>query len=132
GSVHRRGDPGVLPGPNGELQGAECRRVPGPAAEERDGENPPAVALRTERAMWPRALGRLVGRIRRWHVDRREPAAVERRRDRRGVPASDPGIDRAVDEGIGWLGRAQDETASRDDGVAAWFSLRSGWSASYP
>jgi hypothetical protein len=82
--------------------------------------------------VWPRAVRRLLGRIRRWQADRRQPAAVERRRDRRGVPSSDPGIERAVDEGIGWLGRAQDESASRDGGVAAWFSLSSGWSTSYP
>ena len=58
--------------------------------------------------------------------------AAEVRRDRRGLPAADPGIDRAVAEAVAWLGRAQDRSASRDGGVAATYSLKTGWDASYP
>lgn len=61
------------------------------------------------------------------------PAAkAERRRDRRGLPTQDPGIDRVVEEAIGWLCRAQDHSASHDGGVARHYSLLKGWSASYP
>jgi hypothetical protein len=48
------------------------------------------------------------------------------------VPPEDPGIDRVVDEGIGWLTRAQDRTRLGDDGVARDFSLVRGWNSSYP
>ena len=44
----------------------------------------------------------------------------------------DPGIEKAIDEGIAWLGRAQDQSASQDGGVASHFSLVKGWSTSYP
>jgi hypothetical protein len=53
-------------------------------------------------------------------------------RDKRGVPAADPGPQRVIDEGIAWLGRAQDHSLSQDGGVARHFSLRDGWSHSYP
>lgn len=56
----------------------------------------------------------------------------ERRRDHQGLPAADPGIDRAIDEAVRWLGRAQDCSASHDGGVARHFSLISGWGTSYP
>lgn len=61
-----------------------------------------------------------------------EAARAERARDRQGLPAADPGIDRAVDETAAWLGRAQDHSTSHDGGVAHHYSLRSGWSPSYP
>ena len=62
------------------------------------------------------------------------PAAAkeERARDRLGLPSADPGIDRVIDEGIAWLGRAQDGSASRDGGVARDYSLIKGWATSYP
>ena len=53
-------------------------------------------------------------------------------RDFLGLPKEDPGIDRAVDEGIGWLCRAQDNSMTRDGGVARHFSLISGWSSGSP
>ena len=58
-------------------------------------------------------------------------ALDELRRDRLGL-RPDPGLTRAVDEAIAWLVRAQDESASRDGGVARHFSVVSGWSSSYP
>lgn len=62
------------------------------------------------------------------------PAAAksELRKDRAGLPENDPGIDRAIEEGIGWLCRAQDRSISNDGGVARHFSLKTGWSSSYP
>jgi Squalene-hopene cyclase C-terminal domain len=61
------------------------------------------------------------------------PAAkAERRRDRAGLADDDPGMDRAVEEVIAWLARAQDRSRSRDGGVARHFSLVTGWSSSYP
>lgn len=61
------------------------------------------------------------------------PAALaERRRDRAGPPAADPGADRVIAESIDWLCRAQDFSASADGGVARDFSLINGWATSYP
>lgn len=54
------------------------------------------------------------------------------RRDRRGMPKEDPGLERCVDAGIAWLAQAQDRSASYDGGVARHFSLLTGWSTSYP
>ena len=64
----------------------------------------------------------------------RLPAAARaaQRRDRAGLPHGDPGIERAVREAVAWLGRAQDNSASHDGGLARHYSLVSGWSASYP
>jgi hypothetical protein len=59
-------------------------------------------------------------------------ARSERRTDHLGLPAHDTGIERAVSEAIAWLGRAQDNSLSRDGGVARDYSLINGWSASYP
>jgi hypothetical protein len=52
--------------------------------------------------------------------------------DKRGVPTADPGPRRVIDEGIAWLGRAQEQSLSQDGGVARHFSLRDGWAHSYP
>lgn len=61
------------------------------------------------------------------------PAArAEHRRDRVGLRSSDPGIDRVIDEAVGWLGRAQDCSATHDGGVARHYSLLTGWGSSYP
>jgi hypothetical protein len=59
-------------------------------------------------------------------------AKAERRHDSLGLPAQDPGLERAIDEGVAWLGRAQDHSASADGGVARHYSLISGWGRSYP
>jgi Squalene-hopene cyclase C-terminal domain len=59
-------------------------------------------------------------------------ARAARRLDRKGLPEFDPGPQRAVIEGLSWLGYAQDHTASPDSGVARHFSLIDGWSSSYP
>jgi hypothetical protein len=59
-------------------------------------------------------------------------AKTEYRRDRNGLPAFDPGIDRSVSAAVGWLCRAQDLSRSQDGGVARHFSLVTGWSSSYP
>jgi hypothetical protein len=65
-----------------------------------------------------------------WRLPRAARAA--RRRDRAGLPESDSGARRVIEEGMAWLGRAQDHSLSNDGGVARHFSLVSGWSASYP
>ena|SRR5438552_646429 len=55
-----------------------------------------------------------------------------RRRDTREGLGSDPGIAWAIEEGIEWLARAQDSSATSDGGVARHYNLRTGWGASYP
>ena len=64
----------------------------------------------------------------------RLPAAarVECRRDWIGLSRRDPGIEQALEASLGWLCRAQDNSASRDGGVASHFSLLKGWGTSYP
>lgn len=64
----------------------------------------------------------------------RLPAHVKAaiRRDHREGLSSDPGIDWAIREGLAWLGKAQDSSATRDGGVARHYGLVDGWSASYP
>src|SRR5690348_5593583 len=52
--------------------------------------------------------------------------------DRKGLPDTDPGAELAIENGLSWLCRAQDMSASRDGGVARHFSLIDGWSSSYP
>jgi hypothetical protein len=59
-------------------------------------------------------------------------AKAERRKDALGLPSHDPGVERAIDEGVAWLGRAQDHSTSADGGVARHYSLLTGWSTSYP
>jgi hypothetical protein len=54
------------------------------------------------------------------------------RADCAGLPARAPGLDEAVDEAVGWICRAQDNSTSKDGGVARHFSLISGWGSSYP
>jgi len=54
------------------------------------------------------------------------------KRDRREGLGADPGIARAVTEGLAWLGRAQDASTTRDGGVARHYRLSDGWGASYP
>ena len=59
-------------------------------------------------------------------------AKLEHRLDRQGLSRLDPGNERAIEAAMGWLGRAQDYSASHDGGVARHYSLRTGWGASYP
>lgn len=62
------------------------------------------------------------------------PAAArdQKRRDRQGLPAFDAGNLRVLQALKGWLYRAQDESKSRDGGVARDYSLINGWATSYP
>src|SRR5215468_6125771 len=60
------------------------------------------------------------------------PARVERWRDHGGLPVHDCGADGAIEEGVAWLSRAQDFSASADGGVSRHYSLISGWATSYP
>lgn len=64
----------------------------------------------------------------------RLPAAAhaERRRDRSGLPAADPGCEQVLSALMDWLSRAQDESLSADGGVARDYSLVRGWASSYP
>lgn len=59
-------------------------------------------------------------------------AKAAHRADRVGLPGFDPGIERAVEEAVGWLCRAQDHSTSNDGGVARHFSMIHGWGSSYP
>jgi len=59
-------------------------------------------------------------------------AKAELQLDRRGLPEFDAGSEVAIREAVAWLCWAQDETASRDDGVARDYSLLHGWATSYP
>jgi hypothetical protein len=59
-------------------------------------------------------------------------ARSERRTDLLGLPSHEVGSERAVAEAIAWLGRAQDNSLSKDGGVARDYSLINGWAASYP
>jgi hypothetical protein len=45
---------------------------------------------------------------------------------------SDPGIDRVLEACASWLLAAQENSISRDGGVASHYSLRDGWASSYP
>ena len=75
-----------------------------------------------------RAIGKFVDDIR-----LSAAAKAERRRDLKGLPARDPGIDKVIREGVDWLCRAQDASASADGGVSRDYSLeRGGWATSYP
>jgi hypothetical protein len=72
--------------------------------------------------------------LRSWLDELQLPAAARReaRKDRQGLPAQDPGIERVVRESLAWLCRAQDLSPDRDGGVARHYSLVSGWGRSYP
>jgi hypothetical protein len=59
-------------------------------------------------------------------------AKDEARRDRQGLPATDPGPEAVIAACTAWLARAQDCSASTDGGVARDFSLLKGWATSYP
>lgn len=59
-------------------------------------------------------------------------ALAERRFERAGLLAQDPGSERVLFELIEWLARAQDNSRSNDGGIARDFSLIHGWATSYP
>jgi hypothetical protein len=59
-------------------------------------------------------------------------AAQQLDADGRGLPATDPGPERLIEETMLWIGRAQDESPTRDGGVARHYSLLTGWGSSYP
>ena len=77
-----------------------------------------------------RSAARRVRQAVRWQL-LPQPAKAAHRADDRGLSPDDPGIPRAIDEAIGWLCRAQDESASHDGGVAHHFGLVDGWATSY-
>jgi hypothetical protein len=66
------------------------------------------------------------------HLHLAAEAKAEYRQDCLRRLGPDPGIERAIDEGVAWLGRAQDRSASADGGVARHYSPVTGWSTSYP
>lgn len=72
--------------------------------------------------------------VKNWLEERRLPdlAKAVRDNDRSGALNADPGPQRVIDEGIAWLGRAQDCSRTNDGGVARHFSLIDGWAPSYP
>lgn len=47
-------------------------------------------------------------------------------------PVADPGVESAIEEGLGWLCHAQDFSTSADCGIASHFYLGHGWTTSYP
>ena len=79
-------------------------------------------------------IARIVAPLGRAYDNLRLPprAAQELARDLNGLQPIDTGIEAAIDAGIGWLCRAQDMSTTGDGGVAKNFSLKSGWSSSYP
>jgi hypothetical protein len=79
-------------------------------------------------------VGAIRNTLRAWYheLETPKPLRAASRVDKSGLPAFDPGPERTIAEGIDWLCRAQDHSASRDGGVARHFSLVDGWSYSYP
>jgi aminoglycoside N3'-acetyltransferase len=57
---------------------------------------------------------------------------AELKRDHQGLREEDPGIGKTMEGAIGWIGRAQDFSTSKDGGVARVYHLFKGWSSSYP
>ena len=91
-------------------------------------------ALGPLRPLVPSAVGDLMDRARRIRDDLALPSAAKEaaRRDRSTGSWVDRGIPTTVAAAFGWLGVAQDRSASQDGGIARHFSLLTGWSASYP
>lgn len=78
---------------------------------------------------------RVVQSLRTMRAIAKLPPAAKREREldlRVGVGQSDPGIEPAVSAALAWLSRAQDRSTTDDGGVARHFSLRDGWTSSYP
>lgn len=61
-----------------------------------------------------------------------EIAKKEQEIDDSGLPHLDPATTDVIRESVEWIGRAQDNSASKDGGVARDFSLITGWNSSYP
>ncbi len=59
-------------------------------------------------------------------------ARAEMKREARPESWKDIPIDSALSEALAWIGRAQDNSASADGGVARHFCLLTGWGRSYP
>lgn len=59
-------------------------------------------------------------------------ARAEMEVDKKGNITPDPGAKAVIAACTEWLCRAQDESTSRDGGVARDFSLQNGWATSYP
>lgn len=108
--------------------------VPGPPVPRKHVADTPAPRISNRSYAKRMRLRRLLRPLRTLYNYLRLPAAAkaERRADSRGQPAQDPGIERAVDEAVAWLGRAQDRSVSSDGGVAGHYSLVTGWGKSYP
>ena len=71
--------------------------------------------------------------LRRFAPDRLRPGLLnERNGADQELSPTDPGPERVVSAGIGWLCRAQDRSRSNDGGVAHNFSVLDGWAESYP
>lgn len=79
-------------------------------------------------------ISKLGNRLRRnrWKRPTTDASKAQVKRDKLGLPAIDPGPELAIREGIAWLYQAQDNSVSRDGGVARDFSLEKGWATSYP
>ena len=79
-------------------------------------------------------LNSLLDRARKVRAELTLPAGAkaEVRRDARATHPRDPGIAASVGAALDWLGAAQDNSTSRDGGIARHYSLISGWGASYP
>ena len=63
-------------------------------------------------------------------LPREVKAAIKQ--DHAGLDSHDPGSKAVIDAGIKWLGKAQDNSASADGGVARDYNLVNGWATSYP
>ena len=59
-------------------------------------------------------------------------AKKEHLRDLRRLPEGESQIEHAIHSAVEWIRNAQDHSASGDGGVAAYFSLETGWAESYP
>ena len=59
-------------------------------------------------------------------------AQLEVRREREQANGPEASIDEYLSAALEWIGRAQDQSASADGGVASQYCLVSGWSTSYP
>jgi len=59
-------------------------------------------------------------------------AKIESLKDLGGLPSTDPGPEKSIDAAIKWLETAQDNSITKDGGVARHYSYIKGWGASYP
>jgi hypothetical protein len=75
---------------------------------------------------------KLVRRFGRNVVEAPIAGVIESLKDLKGVQVNDPGPETSIDEAINWLAFAQDNSISRDGGVASIYSYIRGWGPSYP